>query len=88
MARDTQLIVIDVSAQPDPGGARLRAVLDGHTVVERRRLLGRFLLYSTIVFSVPLWLAVAWPALVPVGLGHLAMVFATACALGGLLVRS
>jgi hypothetical protein len=49
--RDVELLVVEVSPH-------LRTVLDAHAAGERRRLLGRFLLYSTIVFSVPLWLAV------------------------------
>jgi hypothetical protein len=86
--RDVELIVVEVSPEHDPGGTRLRAALDARAESERRRLRGLFLLYSTIVFSVPLGLALAWPGLVAVGLVHLSLFFASVCAAGALLVRS
>jgi hypothetical protein len=82
---DLDLMVLEVSAKDDPGGARLRATLEAHFEVERKQLLRTILLHGTILFSLPLWLAVARPALVPLGLRHLAMLTWAICAAGGMV---
>ena len=79
-ADDVDLVVLEVSPERDPGGARLRATLDAHFELERKQWLRLVLLHASILFSVPLWLSLAWPRLVPVGLRNLAMLSWAGCA--------
>jgi hypothetical protein len=79
-ADDVDLVVLEVSPERDPGGERLRATLDAHFELERKQWLRMVLLYGSILFSVPLWLSVAWPGLVPLGLRNLALLSWAGCA--------
>jgi hypothetical protein len=79
------LLVLEVSREGDPDGSRLRATLDAHFELERRHTLRMILLHATIVFSLPLWLSLAWPHLVPMGLRNLALVSWAGCAAGAVV---
>jgi hypothetical protein len=70
---DVDLVVLEVSP-------RLRATLDAHFELERKQWLRMVLLHASIVFSVPLWLSLAWPGLVPLGLRNLALLSWAFCA--------
>lgn len=77
---DVDLVVLEVSPERDPDGARLRAILDAHFELERKQWLRVILVHATILFSVPLWLSLAWPGLVPLGLRNLALLSWAGCA--------
>jgi hypothetical protein len=77
---DVELLVLEVARERDPGGTRLRDTLDAHFELERKLWLRMILLHASILFALPLWLSLAWPRLVPLGLRHLALLSWAGCA--------
>jgi hypothetical protein len=76
-------VIINRSAEGDPGGSRLKKALDASLALERARAYRQLLVGVVAAAGAPLWLlAAARPERLPAGLRPCALAAWVACVLG------